>query len=352
MTGEDSAMNKLSASKKPSVSGSVGFDHSSRWSGLPFLCQSLSLCICLCLWAGSLGAGAALAAEADSANATDAGLGEKARVTVPLWPGMAPGDTDESTTGPERDTTRPSDNLIAGQRLIRLGHVTQPTLTVYPAGKPNESRPAVLVCPGGAYHILAWDLEGTEVCEWLNSIGVTGVLLKYRVGRRPDRAPHEAPLQDAQRAMGLIRQNAKEWGIDPDKIGVLGFSAGGHLAAVLSTGPAERIHPPIDAADELPFRPNFTLLIYPGYLTTGDQRDQISSELKITSESAPTFLVMAQDDGVGVGNVLHYSIALQKARVPFELHVYPVGGHGYGLRPTDVPVTRWSDAAGIWIKAQ
>lgn len=268
--------------------------------------------------------------------------------TVRLWPGLAPGD--KPTTEVERDLTKPTDNDIAGRRLIRLGHVSEPTLAVYRPPAEIDTGASVLICPGGGYHILAWDLEGTEVCEWLNSIGVTGVLLKYRVPKREGREGHAAPLEDAQRAMGLLRQNAAEWGLDPARIGVLGFSAGGHLAAVLSNRGNERSYPRVDAADDLASRPDFAVLIYPAYLTVASKGDEVSPDLPVTSATPPTLMVITQDDPVRVENVLGYARELQRQKVPMELHLYPKGGHGYGLRRTELPVTHWPDRATDWMK--
>lgn len=267
-----------------------------------------------------------------------------------LWPGKPPGDTNALPA--EADLTKPTENLIAGRRLIRLGNVSTPTLTVYKPAADKDTGAAVLVCPGGGYNILALDLEGSEVCEWLNSIGVTGVLLKYRVPRRPGLPPHTAPLQDAQRAMGMIRAQAKELGIDPNRIGVLGFSAGGHLAAALSNNHTERTYPVVDDADKLSCKPNFAVLVYPAYLTQKDKGDILAPEMAISAtHTPPTFLVMAQDDGVRVENVMFYSLALKNAKVPAEAHIYPTGGHGYGLRRTENPVTWWPDRAADWMKA-
>jgi len=270
---------------------------------------------------------------------------------IPLWPGLAPGET--GALGPEGDTTKSSDNLIAGKPVIRLGNVSKPTVTVYPAPADRNTGAAVVVCPGGGYHILAMDLEGTEVCEWFNSIGVTGVLLKYRVPKREGQPAHAAPLQDAQRALGLVRHRAKEWGLDPKRVGVLGFSAGGHLAAALSTNNEKRNYAAIDAADAESCRPDFVVLIYPGGLTDKQQNDKLAPELKISSNTPPTFLAMAEDDPVRVENVLFYALALKQAKVPAEVHVYPKGGHGYGLRPQkDFPVTTWPQRAGEWMASQ
>ena len=272
------------------------------------------------------------------------------RQEIRLWPKGAPGN--EPKLEAEKDMTKESDNQIAGRRLIRLGNVSDPTITVYPAPKEKAHGGAILVCPGGAYHILALDLEGTEVCERLNEMGFTAVLLKYRVPRRQGIEKHAAPLQDAQRAMGLIRKHAAEWNIDEKRIGVLGFSAGGHLAAALSTGPQERTYEKIDEADALNARPNFTVLIYPGYLVQENDKTQIARDLVITKESPQAFIAMTADDPVKVENALVYAAELQKHKVPFELHVYPTGGHGYGLRKTDDPVTSWPERLEEWFKAR
>jgi len=269
---------------------------------------------------------------------------------ISLWPGKAPGE--KVGLGEEKDTTKNSDDLVGGRRLIRLGNVSQPSITVYSPPADKDTKAAVMVCPGGGYHILAMDLEGTEVCEWLNSIGVTGILLKYRVPKREGQEKHAAALQDAQRAMGLARMNAKALGIDPQRVGVLGFSAGGHLAAALSCNYQERTYPKLDDADAQSCRPDFTLLIYPAYLTVAEEGDKISPELTITSNTPPAFIVMAQNDPVRVENVLFYSTALQKAKVPFELHVYPVGGHGYGLRPSKDQITTWPQRAAAWMSGR
>lgn len=272
------------------------------------------------------------------------------RQEIRLWPKGAPGK--EPKLGPEKDMTKDSDNQIAGGRVIRLGNVTDPTITVFPAPKEKSHGGAVLVCPGGAYHILALDLEGVEVCERLNEMGFTAILLKYRVPRRQGVEKYIAPLQDAQRAMGLIRKNAVEWQIDEKRVGVLGFSAGGHLAAVLSTGPRERIYEDFDEPYSLSARPAFTVLVYPGYLVQENDKTQLSPELLITKDTPQAFIAMTADDPVKVENALVYASALQKEKVPFELHIYPRGGHGYGLRKTDDPVTSWPDRLQEWFKAQ
>lgn len=273
-----------------------------------------------------------------------------ASTSVALWSGPAPGDT--MTLPPEADTTKPADRAVAGKAVARIGNVASPTITFFPAPPATRNGAAVLVCPGGGYNILAFDLEGTEVCEWLNSIGVTAVLLKYRVPRRAGREKHEAPLQDAQRALGLVRQRAAEFGIDPKRIGVLGFSAGGHLAAVASNQHASRTYPKVDAADEFSCRPDFTVLIYPAYLTVKEQNEAVAPELPVSKETTPpTFIAMTEDDTVRVETGLFYYLALKKAGVAAEMHLYPKGGHGYGLRRTELDVTTWPARVGDWLKA-
>jgi acetyl esterase/lipase len=265
---------------------------------------------------------------------------------VRLWPGDAPGEKGD--IGEEKDTSEPGKGLVAGKPLIRLGNVSQPTLTVFRPRKEKDTGAAVVVCPGGGYNILALDLEGSEVCEWLNDIGITGILLKYRVPARKDRPRHEAPLQDVQRAISLTRQHAGEWGIDPKRVGVLGFSAGGHLAAVACH--AERAYPAADDSDKFDCLPNFAVLIYPAYLVQKDKLDTLSPELPVSAKTPPTFIAMTLDDPVHVEGAFAYALAMKNAKVPCELHVYPDGGHGYGLRRTGKLVTTWPDRAADWLR--
>ncbi len=266
----------------------------------------------------------------------------------PLWPAIAPGE--KGGLGEEKDMTKPTDGRIAGRTVIRLGNVSTPTLTVYRAPKEKATGAAVVVFPGGGYHILAMDLEGTEVCEWLNSIGVTAVLVKYRVPKRAGLEKHTAPLQDAQRAISLVRSRAGEFGIDPKRIGVIGFSAGAHLCAALAASTEQRTYPAVDDVDKVGCRPDFSFLIYPAYLTVKDKPD-VAPDVAISSNTPPTFIAMAQDDPINVENALYYSAALKRAKVPFELHVYPKGGHGYGLRRTENPLTAWPDRATEWMQS-
>ena len=267
--------------------------------------------------------------------------------TIPIWPHGAPGA--QPNPGPEIDITTAKDNLIAGKPVIRLGNVSVPTLTLYsPKGKNTGA--AVVVFPGGGYHILAIDLEGTEVCDWLNSAGVTCVLLKYRV---PDSGPYPksaAALQDAQRALGIVRSHATDWHIDPQRVGVLGFSAGAHLAAALSTHFDQRLYDPVDAADQLSCRPNFAVVIYPGYLALPDQNFAPNPDIQVTDKTPPSFILQAEDDPVHVENAVVYFLALKNAKVPAELHIYAEGGHGYGLRRTAQPITAWPRSVETWLR--
>ncbi len=265
-----------------------------------------------------------------------------------LWPNGAPGVT--AATGEERDITKPDATATGGKSVVRLGDVSKPSITLFPASREKANGAAVIVCPGGGYNILAWDLEGIEICEWLNSIGVSGVLLKYRVPAPKEGERHAPALMDAQRAIGLVRSRAKEWNIDPARVGVLGFSAGGHLSAALSTNYETRTYPEIDAADKESARPDFCVLIYPAYLTRKEQPEAPSPELKVNAQTPPTFLVQTEDDKTFVESTLYYYLALKRAGVPAELHLYPSGGHGYGLRPSGKNVNTWPQRATDWMR--
>lgn len=291
---------------------------------------------------------AILAAAFPLAQAPSALAAAPARI-IELWPSTAPGEKGD--IGEEKDTTKPTDGLIAGKRVIRLGNVSRPTLALYPAPGRKDVGTTVLVVPGGGYHILAMDLEGTEVCGWLNSIGVSAALLKYRVPARAGLPRHAAPLQDAQRAMGILRSRANELGIRSGRLGAIGFSAGGHLVAALSSA-TDRTYGRLDAADGFSARPDFNIIIHPGYLVLKEQGDQIAPDVAVTTNSPPTFLAMTQDDPVRVENAVLYYMALKQAGVPAELHAYPTGGHGYGLRRTEHFVTTWPDRAGDWMRSR
>jgi acetyl esterase/lipase len=282
---------------------------------------------------------------------------------VPIWPGAVP-DT-QPDTGPEIMKITGEKSLVAGKSWTMVGSVSQPTMTVYPA-KGKNTGAAVIVFPGGGYEILAMDLEGTEVCDWLTSKGVTCVLLKYRVpgsGLYPKPAPYRksgaypwspVALEDAQRAIGLVRFRAAEWHVDPRKIGVLGFSAGGHLVAATSTHFDKRLYPTVDAADKESCRPDFAVALYPGHLWNWKYVDNPPFELNptvpVTRETPPTFILQAEDDPVDdVNNSLVYYVALKKAGVPVEMHLYAEGGHAFGLRRTKFPITAWPQLVETWL---
>lgn len=262
-----------------------------------------------------------------------------------LWPGEVPGEADF-----EPPISKPAAPRNDG--VLRVALVTEPTMTVLPAPADKANGTAVLVCPGGGYNILAWDLEGTEIAEWLRSLGVTAAVLKYRVPRRDKDAPHTAPLQDAQRALRLFRQRAADWNVDPNRIGVLGFSAGGHLTILAGTHWNEPTYPKQDAADELSCRPNFLIPIYPAYLADEKQPGPLSPLVRVTKQTPPTFIAVTHDDALRAMNAAQFYIELKKAGVPAELHIYTKGGHGYGLRPAENPVSSWPKRCEEWLRAE
>ncbi len=267
-------------------------------------------------------------------------------LTLPLWADGAPGASPNSAV--ERDATTEKDNLIAGKPVIRLGNVSKPTLTLY-APKGINSGAAVVVFPGGGYHILAIDLEGTEVCDWLNSEGITCIVVKYTVPNSGPYPKSSAALQDAQRALGMVRAHAEEWHIDPRRIGVLGFSAGAHLAAALSTHFDQRLYAAVDAADQLSCRPDFAVIVYPAYLALAEENFAPNPEIQVTDQTPPSFILQAENDPIHVENAVVYFLALKKAKVPAELHIYADGGHGYGLRRTALAITAWPQMAETWL---
>ena len=263
-----------------------------------------------------------------------------------VWPQKPPGESKELP--PESDQTKPEDKLIAGRRIIKLGNVSTPQIAVYRPPKEKDTGTAVLICPGGGHHILAYDLEGTEVAEWLNSFGVTGIVLKYRVPFRNADKRWEAAVQDGHRAMSLVRHNAADWGIR--RLGILGFSAGGELAGMVALSGPERHYAVVDAIDQLSSRPDFAVLVYPANLV--DRRtEDLRRDIVVSKESPPIFFAHAFDDNVSALNSLLVPAALKKAGVPAEVHIYATGGHGYGLRPVaEQPVTRWPEACQAWFK--
>jgi len=274
---------------------------------------------------------------------------------VPIWPGVVP--DARPVEGPERSgvVTDAAGNkkLVGGQPWVYVDRVTQPTMTVYsPQG--NNTGAAVVVFPGGGYEVLAIDLEGSEACDWATSKGMTCVLLKYRVPCAISGPYRECltALQDAQRTMGLVRLHAAEWHIDPHKIGVLGFSAGGHMIAAMSTHFDKRLYPAVDAADKESCRPDFAVGLYPGHLAIPEKDFVLNPDIHVTPQTPPTLLIQAEDDPVDpVENSLVYYAALRKAGVPAEMHVYVKGRHAFGLRPTESPITGWPQLLEAWLGA-
>jgi acetyl esterase/lipase len=277
---------------------------------------------------------------------------------IPIWPSTPPDARPAKAPESVETTTKPEDS-VAGKPWVAISNVSRPTMTVYSPTEKNTGA-AVIVFPGGGYQILAIDLEGTEVCDWLAPRGITCIVLKYRVP-----APHltkywaaypESPiaLEDAQRTIGLVRLHAAEWHIDPHKIGVLGFSAGGHLVAATSVH-TTRIYKPIDAADKVSCRPDFAVAIYPGHLSFGDKalvKPELNPDIAshLTAHAPPTFILQNEDDHVdGINQSLVYYIALKNAGVPAELHIYAQGGHAFGLRPTKLPATHWPQLVETWL---
>jgi acetyl esterase/lipase len=268
-----------------------------------------------------------------------AGRADDKPLVIDLWPGPAPG---ESGPGGE-------EKLTGNKGSRQLTNVSKPTLTVFRPAPAKSAGTAVIIAPGGGYNFLAWDHEGLDVAAWLNSIGVTGIVLKYRVPRLPDHPKY--PLQDAQRAVSLARSNSNTWGFDPNKIGILGFSAGGHLTAVTETNADKRAYEPIDDADRASCRPDFAVLVYPGGILRRGT-DELIPDIRVTKDAPQTFLVHAGDDrGPADQSVLLY-LALKRAGVPAELHVYTSGGHGFGLRPSKNPVSQWPKRCEEWLRSR
>ncbi len=267
---------------------------------------------------------------------------------IPIWPGAVP--DAKPVPGPEFAKT--TEELFAGKPAVVVNNVSQPTMTVY-SPKGTNTGVAVVVFPGGGYMCLAIDLEGTEVCDWLTSRGITAVLLKYRVPtpRLGGYLESTLALEDAQRTMGLVRFRAGEWQIDPRKIGVIGFSAGGHMVTAMSTHFDKRLYPAVDAADKESCRPDFAIALYPGHLWYANKDFVLNPNVPVTRHTPPTFLLQAQNDPVdNVNNSLVYYIALKNAGVPVEMHLYAQGQHAFGLRRTELPITRWPELVETWLQ--
>jgi len=267
-------------------------------------------------------------------------------ITIKLWPQGAP-EPAGFTSEPEKEIAKKSDADVK-----RVTNITEPTITVYKPANPTGT--AVIVCPGGGYSILAIEHEGTQVCDYLTSQGVTAILLKYRVPARDKANPSKEPLQDAQRAMGLVRHHAAEWGIKPDRIGILGFSAGGHLTVMASLHPNQRTYTQDPALDVADAAPNFAVPVYPAYLVPSkDETFTLKPEIAVTEKSPPMCLIHAGDDkGItsASGSALLY-LEYKKLNLPAELHIYAKGGHGFGMKQSGLPTADWLVRVAEWIKS-
>jgi acetyl esterase/lipase len=273
-----------------------------------------------------------------------------------IWPGLPPG----GHAVPDSESIGTAPKPVAGKPWVYVRNVSRPTLTVYSPQGQNTGA-AIIVFPGGGYQILAIDLEGTEVCDWLRSRGITCILLKYRVPNAGAlwnqlcgcflNTKSSLALEDAQRTLGLVRLHAAEWRIDPHKVGVLGFSAGGHLVAAVSTHFEQRVYPVVDAADQESCRPDFAVALYPGHLLIDYEKLELNPNIRVTRNTPPTFLAQAENDDVdNVNNSLVYYAALKKAGVSVEMHLFPEGGHSFGLRPTKDPITEWPQLVEKWLR--
>ena len=251
-----------------------------------------------------------------------------------LWPGKVPGELEEKNI----PVIAPSKN----DNVLRIAEITDPAFEIWLADPHKGNGAGVIICPGGGYNILAWDKEGTEIAGWLNSLGYSAFVLQYRV---PDKK--EGALQDVQRAIRIVRNNAKTWNLDPDKIGVMGFSAGGSLSARAGTLFGKKSYSYIDKTDSISCRPSFAMLIYPAYLDQGERRS-LTPELTISKETPPFFIFQTADDPHG-NSALVMAAAMRDAKRPAELHLLPAGGHGYGLRSGIKAAETWPLLAGKWL---
>jgi acetyl esterase/lipase len=277
-------------------------------------------------------------------------------LVVEVWPGKAP--DEPGNIGAEKFVMSPKlerKQVEVTEPTKMVTNVTQPTLTIYRSTKEKDCGTAMLICPGGGYWNLYWELEGEEVATWLNSLGITGIILKYRVPRRPDEPrgePARRPLQDAQRAVSLVRSKAKELGIAPDRIGMVGFSAGGHLAIATATNFEKRTYDPIDDIDKISCRPDFAILVYSGYLKAKD-KDELAAGLRIPKGTPPIFLAHGSDDIISPPE--HSAVmyqALKRAGVSAELHIYADSTHDFGVRRNDSPCSAWTQACSDWLRHQ
>jgi acetyl esterase/lipase len=264
---------------------------------------------------------------------------------VRLWPGKAPGE--QGAVEPEKETR----SQVNPAEIQSVTNVSDPILEVYAPEQGKRTGVGLIIAPGGAYRFLSWSHEGQQVARWFAGQGVTGFVLKYRVPTRASDPGNSLALMDAQRSVSLVRSRAKEWGLDPGKIGFLGFSAGGHLAARLAASGQDRGYPALEELDRFPSRPDFDILIYPGGLTEPQDPARLIPQAAVSAQTPPTFLAVAADDQGCADCTVTYWRALKAAGVKCELHVYTKGGHGFGMRPSAGAAATWPQRAAEWMRA-
>jgi acetyl esterase/lipase len=279
---------------------------------------SASLCLC---------AGIAAAAEP---------------LTLKLWP-----DGPPTTMVPKSEATAKLIQSYGGATPTRLSDVTDPTITVYHPGKPCGA--SVIVAPGGGFMFLSYSFEGTQVCEWLNTLGVTAVLLKYRTPTRDEKEPFTLPVQDAQRALGLVRHHAREWSLDPERVGLLGFSAGGNLTGHAAWDRTARTYPQKADLDD-PRGPDFIVFVYGGGFLDKDDKSKFRAGFSVPPDAPPAFFVVAHDDKSNPIEAAMLYLEYKRHSLPAELHICTTGGHGFGMRAAGNPINEWPARCGEWMK--
>ncbi len=310
----------------------------------------------LWIWAAGCEAGRDLNGPRSPAVADGVQAAHTEPQVLELWPGQVPDET--GGIGPERVRMSPGldrKQVEVTERTRLITDVTKPSITIFRPPRDKDTGTAVLICPGGGYWDLYWQLEGEEVAAWANSLGMTGIMLKYRVPRRPDEPkgePARRPLQDAQRAIRLVRSNAAAWGLGPQRIGIIGFSAGGHLAIAAATSFETQTYKAVDDLDKISCRPDFAILAYPGYLKAKD-KDEIAPGLRIPAGTPPVFLAHGGEDIISSPEQsLFLYLALKRAGIPAELHIYATAAHDFGVRRSEHPCSTWTQACENWLRYQ
>jgi acetyl esterase/lipase len=271
--------------------------------------------------------------------------GAESHDVLDVWPGPAPGET--VAVGPETGKAIEPGNLMANG----VTNVSHPTLTVFRPAKDHDTGVAMIVCPGGGYRELEMEKEGVEPARWLNTLGVSAFVLKYRVPKRENFPDYLPPLQDAQRAVSLVRSNAAAWGLKSDRIGMIGFSAGANLSVVASTQFDQRSYAAIDRIETVSCRPDFAVVVYPGSLMDKDT-GALAAHIHVSGQTPQMFIVDAETDRVNSENSVVLFVALKRAGVPAELHMYAAGVHGFGVRPSANPHGTWTQRCSDWMIGQ